>query len=571
MVARSLIATTLAATVVAAGCRTESRALARAGDGPADLILSGGAVYTMDAARSWARTVAVRKGRIVFVGTEGPPAELIGPTTEVVDLAGKMVLPGFQDAHVHPASSGAELAELQLDDGTTSEAVANTIRMYAAAHPELIWIRGAGWQPPIFPDANPTKELLDRVVPDRPALLYTADGHSAWANSRALSLAGVTRDTRDPPGGRIERNRAGEPTGTLRESAIDLVAAKLPERTAAEMSAGLARAQKLASAFGITTVFGANEGEEELEAYSAADRAGQLAVRVVVALSAGSDTTSRTLLPRLREWRTRFASAHVRPIAVKLYADGVMESRTAALLQPYLDRRGDAGTPNYSQPTLDSLVADLDRDGFQIHVHAIGDRAIRMTLDAFEGARMRNGVRDSRHSIAHLELIDSADIPRFRELGVIANFEALWANGDEDLTKLTEPALGPQRSRWLYPIASVARSGAVVTGGSDWSVSSLNPLDAIEMGITHQDPARPGMAPWHPQERVDLPTMIALYTINAAYAHRQERETGSVEVGKLADLIVLDRNVFEIPVAQIHRVHVLRTLLEGKTVYERAK
>lgn len=571
MVARTLTAAALAATVLVAACRMESRHPVGAGEGPADLVLRGGAVYTMDAARSWARCVAIRKGRIVYVGTVGPPAELIGPATEVVDLRGKMVLPGFQDAHVHPVSSGVDLAEVQLDNVTTPEAAADTIRAYAAAHPELTWIRGAGWQLPLFPNANPTKALLDRVVPDRPALLYAADGHSAWANSKALALAGVTRETPDPPSGRIERDRTGEPSGTLRESAVDLVADKLPERTAAEMSAGLARAQAQANAFGITTVFGANEGEQELEAYRVADRAGKLTVRVIAALAVGNDTTSRILLPRLREWRTRFGSAHVRPIAVKLFADGVIESGTAALLQPYLDRHGDAGTPNYAQPTLDRMVAALDSDGFQIHVHAIGDKAIRMTLDAFERARARNGVRDTRHSIAHLELIDPADIPRFRALGVIANFEALWANGDEYLTKLTEPALGPKRSRWLYPIASVARTGAVVTGGSDWSVSSLNPLDAIEMGVSHQDPARPGMAPWHPEERVDLPTMIALYTINAAYAHRQERETGSVEVGKLADLIVLDRNLFEVPIAQIHEVHVLRTLLEGKTVYERAK
>lgn len=448
-------------------------------------------------------------------------------------------------------------------------AAADSIRAYATAHPELEWIRGAGWQLPIFPNANPSKVLLDGVVSDRPALLYAADGHSAWVNSRALALAGVTRDTPDPPNGRIERDRrSGEPSGTLRESAMDLVAAKLPHRTDAEMAAGLARAQEQANAFGITTVFAANEGEGELEAYSAADRAGTLTLRVVAALTVHSDTGKR-LFSRLREWRTRYSSPHVRPIGVKLFADGVIESRTAALLAPYLDRRGDAGTPNYDQPALDRLVTELDRDGFQIHVHAIGDRAIRMTLDAFEKARAHDGSRDSRHSIAHLELIDPADIPRFRALGVIANFEALWANGDDYLTRLTEPALGPRRSRWLYPIASVARTSAIVTGGSDWSVSSLNPLDAIEMGLTHRDPARPGMAAWNPAEQVDLATMIALYTINGAYAHRQERETGSVEVGKKADLVVLDRNLFDIPVEQIHQVQVTRTLLEGKTVFRR--
>jgi hypothetical protein len=273
-----------------------------------------------------------------------------------------------------------------------------------------------------------------------------------------------------------------------------------------------------------------------------------------------------SVVARARILRTRFTTPHVHPIAVKLYQDGVVESRTAAMLAPYLDRRGDAGTPNYNQPTLDSLAAALDREGFQIHVHAIGDRAIRMVLDAFEYARKQNGVRDSRHSIAHLQVIDPADIPRFRALGVVANFEAFWANGDEYLTVLADPALGPRRSRWEYPIASVVRSGAVVSGGSDWSVSSLNPLDAIQVGMTHRRIGSTA-APWNPDERVDLATMIALYTINAAYALRQDQETGSIEVGKLADLVVLDRNLFDLPADSIHTAKVTRTLLGGRTVY----
>ncbi len=534
---------------------------------PADLVLRGGAVYTVDAARSWATTVAVRKGRIIYVGSGDPPAELIGPSTEVVDLAGRMVLPGFQDAHVHPVEGGVELSGCLLFDAGTAQEVVDTVRACASAHPELTWIRGKGWQLPLFPNANPSKAMLDDAVPDRPALLYAMDGHSAWVNSTARALAGITRVTPDPPAGRIERDpRTREPTGALREKAIDLVARLLPDYTDAERSAGLKLAQDSANAFGLTTVFAANAGEGELRAYHEADRAGKLTFRVVAALTVGADTGD-ALLPRLREWRTRFASPRVHPIAVKLFADGVMESRTAALLEPYLDRPGDAGTPTYDQPTLDRLTAALDRDGFLIHVHAIGDRAVRMTLDAFEKARARNDARDSRHSISHLQLIDPADIPRFRELGVVANFQALWANGDEYLTKLADPALGPKRSRWEYPIASMVRTGAVVSGGSDWSVSSLNPLDAIETGITHLDPERPGMPVWNPAERVDLPTMISLYTIHAAYANRLERETGSIEVGKLADLVILDRNLFDVPVDQIHTVKVVRTLLEGNTVY----
>jgi predicted amidohydrolase YtcJ len=533
---------------------------------PADLVLRGGAVYTVDAARSWASAVAVRGGRIVYVGTDSVPASFIGPRTEVADLAGAMVLPGFQDAHVHPVISGVDLAECPLADLPSAAAVLDSIRACARARPGQPWVRGAGWELPLFPAANPTKALLDQAVPDRPAAFEAVDGHSMWANTRALALAGITRDTPDPPNGRIERDpRTREPTGTLRESASDLIYAVLPERTPAERSAGLARALAEANRFGITSMFGADEGKAELEAYAAADRAGTLTVRIVAASSVGEGSVD-SVVALARALRTRYTTAHVRPIAVKLFQDGVVEARTAAMLAPYLDRRGDAGTPTYDQPTLDSLAAALDQEGFQIHVHAVGDRAVRMALDAFEYARKQNGARDARHAIAHLQVIDPADIPRFRTLGVVANFEALWANGDEYLTKLADPALGPKRVRFEYPIASVVRSGAVVSGGSDWSVTSLNPLDAIQVGITHRDLGR-AAAPWNPEERVDLPTMIALYTINAAWALRQDEETGSIEVGKLADLVVLNRNLFELPADSIHTAKVTRTLLGGRTVY----
>jgi predicted amidohydrolase YtcJ len=538
--------------------------------GPADLILRHAAVYTVDAARSWASAVAIRDGRITFVGDSLPPG-LIGPATEVVDLAGKMVLPGFQDGHVHLIDAGVQLGECALDNLRTEAEIADTIRAYAAAHPDLAWVRGSGWQLPVFQDGNPSKAVLDRIVPDRPAIFDAADGHSAWVNSKALALAGITRDTPDPLNGRIERHpKTGEPTGTLREDAVYLVHKIVPDRTDAELAAGLQRAQELANRFGITTVFSAATDEAGLRAYSAADRRGILSLRVIAALSLG-DPLPDSMLPRLRDLRTRFASARVRPTAVKLFADGVIEARTAALLAPYRDRKGNAGKPIYDSTTLNELAAALDREAFQIHVHAIGDRAIRMTLDALAYARARNGAHDARHTITHLELIDPADIRRFRALGAVANFQALWANGDEYLTEMTEPTLGPIRSRWLYPIASVVRTGAVVSGGSDWSVSSLNPLEAIEVGITHRPPDQPNQAAWNPAERADLATMIAMYTINAAYANHQERDTGSIEVGKRADLIVLDRNLFEVAPQDIHAARVLRTLLEGQTVFQQTQ
>jgi predicted amidohydrolase YtcJ len=272
----------------------------------------------------------------------------------------------------------------------------------------------------------------------------------------------------------------------------------------------------------------------------------------------------------------QYATPRVRPVAAKLYQDGVIESGTAALLAPYLDRKGgrkgDTGKPIYAQPRLDSLAAALDREGWQIHVHAIGDRAIRMTLDAFAHAIKANGPRDARHTITHLQLVDPADIPRFRSLGVVANFEPFWANGDEYLTRLAEPALGRSRSRWLYPIGSMVKAGAVVSGGSDWSVSSLAPLDGMQVAVTRRMPSDRGeMTPWLPEEVVDLATAIAMYTINAAYQNHQDRETGSIEVGKLADLVILEKNLFDVAPRDLHVVRVMRTILEGRTVFERGR
>ena len=551
--------------VVALGCRK-----AAPDRPPADLVLRNGAVYTVDAARSWARTVAVREGRIVHVGGDSLPSGLIGPETEVVDLAGGMLLPGFEDGHVHLLLGGVELGECTLYTLENAAAVLDSITACAAARPDG-WLRGVGWELTAFPGANPSKAALDRIAPDRPAFMEAADGHSAWANSRALELAGITRDTPDPPDGRIERDpRTGEPSGTLRETAMDLVSRLLPERTDAELAAGLERALPLAAERGITTIMEALASESLLRAYASADRAGRLTLRVVVAADAEPDSTGvEGVVRRLGEWRSQYTTPRVRPSTAKLFEDGVIESGTAALLEPYLDRKGDAGKPIYSQPVLDSLATALDRNGWQVHVHAIGDRAIRMTLDAFEHARLASGARDARHTITHLQLIDPADLPRFRQLGVVANFEPFWANGDEYLTRLAEPALGPKRSRWLYPIRSVAKEGAVVSAGSDWSVSSLAPLDGIQVAVTHRPPDAPDQPTWRPEEAVDLPTAIAMYTINAAYQNHLERETGSIEVGKLADLVVLERNLFDVPADELHAVRVTRTFLEGKTIYPR--
>ncbi len=536
---------------------------------PADLVLLRGVVWTALPERPWADAMAVREGRIVYLGDTDAANHYIGRSTRVVDLQGRMVLPGFHDSHAHPLSGGLELGECNLYDAETPEQVEGAIRAYAVAHPTLSWIRGNGWSLPVFPGASPRKEMLDRAVPDRPAFFYAADGHSAWVNSRALALAGVNRDTRDPPNGRIERDPVtGAPSGTLRESAIELVASRLPPYSEGERIGAVRRALTEANRFGITSITDADAGADYLEAYATLDRQGQLTARVTAALHAEDRVPVEEMAERLRALRSKYrGGTRLAVNTVKLYVDGVIEARTAALLAPYVGGGRDAGSLRYEPDDLAARVVALDRDGFQIHVHAIGDRAIRVSLDALAYARTVNGPRDARPVIAHIELFDPADIPRFRELGVIASFQPYWAQADEYITELTEPVLGPSRSRWLYPIGSLVRSGAVVVGGSDWSVSSLNPLDAMQVAITRRPVDATHRPAWLPDERVDLPQILAAYTVNAAYATRSERETGSLAVGRLADLVVLDRNLFDTPATSLHRARVLLTLLDGKPVW----
>ncbi len=533
----------------------------------ADLVLRNGAIYTMDTARPRATAVAVAEGKVLYVGDDPGALRLRGGSTVVVDLGGKMVLPAFQDSHIHLVTGGIELGLCDLNGLRTKEDIFEKIKAYAAANPGAPWVTGGGWDLPVFPQANPRKEDLDALVPDRPAALSSADGHSAWVNSRALALAGVTKDTADPAGGRIERDPAtGEPTGTLRESAAGLVEGLVPELGPEDHVQGLKAGLGLANRFGIASIIEASAGDRILDAYAALDRSGELSVRVLASLHVDTDKGTAEV-DRLVKLRDAYRGARLKSTAAKIFADGVMEPHTAALLEPYLDRPGDRGTPLLEPKAFDALATALDAAGFQIHVHAIGDRAIRMSLDAFEAAGRANGFRDLRHHIAHLELIDPADIPRFKALGVTANFQALWAYADPYIADLTLPILGPARSRWLYPIGSVARTGAVIAGGSDWSVSSMNPLEAIQVALTRRGPDDPPGEAWIPEEKVDLETMLRAYTTNGAWLSHDEKSRGSLVPGKAADIIVLGRDLFKIPSSEIGRAKVLLTLLDGLEVF----
>lgn len=555
------------------GCFTLAQT-ADTAEAPADLVLKGGQVYTMDAGRSWAQALAVRGGRIVYVGSDEGAAGFVGPKTKLIALADRMVIPGFQDAHVHPVSGGIELTQCNLNDLATREAVLAKVKECAQDRAKP-WLVGGGWLLPLFAGGAPTRQELDALVPDRPAYLSAADGHSAWVNSKALALAGVTKATNDPENGRIERDAAtGEPTGTLRESAMDLVARLLPKPTPAERAEGLHRALAYFARLGITAVQEASASRGALEAYRDAERAGALSARVVVALAteAGAENADAAFAPpaadvvaRLVKLREEFTSARVRPTAAKIFADGVVEARTAAMLEPYTDKPGHSGQPNLMPERLNALVAALVKERFTVHIHAIGDRAVRISLDALEAAGARAGA-GARHQLAHIEFIHPADTPRFRTLGVIANFQPLWAYADSYITDLTLGGVTREAARYIYPIGSVVRAGGPLAFGSDWSVSSANPLEGIQVAVTRRGlDGKP--EPFLPGEAIDLATALAAYTIGSARANGLDAETGSLEVGKLADLAVLEGNVFARPAAEIAKTRVLLTLLEGRPVY----
>jgi predicted amidohydrolase YtcJ len=554
------------------------------GEGPAaDLLLTGGAVYTVDAARSWASAVAVSAGRIVAVGSDADMRAFAGPRTEVVALRGRMVLPGFQDAHVHASGGGLERSQCDLTGVHTRQGYLAAVRSYADRNPGAAWIAGGGWGMDVFPGGVPSKEDLDEVVPGRPVFLSNRDHHGAWVNSRALALAGIDATTPDPPDGRIERTATGEPQGTLHEGAMNLIRRVAPAVTPEDQVAGIVEGQRYLHSLGITAWQEAIVGDYAVVpdcfgAYREAERQGLLTARVTGALW-WQRSVGLGQLDFLAERRMLAGHGRFRATSVKIMQDGICENFTAAMLSPYLDghghETGGSGTSFFDPQELNEAVTAIDARGFQVHIHAIGDRAVREALDAIAAARAANGPGNGRHHIAHLQVIHPDDVPRFRELGVLANCQPLWASNEPQMTELTLPFLGPERSAWQYPFGSLARSGAQLCFGSDWPVSSPNPMWEMHTAVNRTTaPDYPFRGPetdtpFLPGERVGLPAAIAAFTIGSAYVNHDEREAGSVEVGKRADLVVLDRNLFEQPEAEIAQAQVDLTLVDGAVVHAR--
>ena len=531
-----------------------------------DLVLTGARVFTADEALTVAEAVAVRDGRIAWVGPAAEAAAHVGPRTRVLELEGRTVLPGFQDAHCHPAESGVELGRCTLNDAHSRDACLEAIARYASEHPELEWIAGSGWSIDSFERGTPSRADLDAILPDRPAFFDNRDGHGAWVNSRALELAGITRETPDPSGGRIERDAAGEPQGTLHEHAMDLVRGLLPPTTPDEWESGVLRAQAFYHELGITAWQDARiDDPAHLAAYRTVAERGELTMRVEGNLL-WKRTSGVEQLDELLAARDGGTVGRLRIRGAKIFADGVLENFTGALLEPYVDT-DNYGISMFSPAELERAVVLLDAHGFQVHVHTIGDRAVRDSLDAVEAAVRANGRRDARHHFAHLQLVHPDDLPRFAELGVVANVSPYWACRDPYIEELTEPFIGPERSARMYPFGSLHRAGARLAFGSDWTVTTANPLPQIEVATTRVSPDDRGAEPLIAGESLDLPTALAAFTRGAAYVNFLDEETGSIEPGKLADLVVLDRDVLDPGSGPIGDARVLLTLVEGEAVY----
>ncbi|MFF4828380.1 amidohydrolase [Streptomyces sp. NPDC001312] len=539
----------------------------------ADLVFTHGPVHTGDSARTRASSLAVTGERIMAVGHD-EVRELVGPRTEVVDLSGKLLLPGFQDAHIHAVYGGIELAECDLSGTVGVDEYLRRIREFADDHPESTWITGGGWSLESFEGGLPNRQLLDSVVPDRPVYLVNRDHHGAWANTRALELAGVTRDTPDPADGRIEREVDGTPSGVLQEGATGLVARLVPAKTAADRLDGLLRAQRLLHSLGITgwqdALLGEFNGQPDpSDAYLAAAREGTLTARVNGALwwdrGRGPDQ-----IPELVSRRAELNHGRFRAGSVKIMQDGIAENFTAAMTSPYLDACGcataNSGLSFVDPVALRSHVTELDALDFQVHFHALGDRAVREALDAIEAARAANGRRATRHHLAHLQVVHPDDIPRFAQLGAIANIQPLWAAHEPQMDELTIPFLGPERAAWQYPFGSLLRAGATLAAGSDWSVSSPDPLAGIHVAVNRMEPGAADGRVFLPEQRLDLATAVAAYTAGSAHVNGLD-DTGTLRPGHLADLVVLDRDIFTAPTEEIHTARVLRTYVSGVLVH----
>jgi hypothetical protein len=541
-------------------CAAGLVATALARTGAADRIFLNGRVWTGDPARPAAEALAVRGTTVLAVGSNAEVRGLSGKGTETVDLRGRFVAPGFIDAHLHLLGGGLSLDELRLDGAETLASLAERVRAWARAHPDAHWVTGEGWSYAAVADPAPTRTQLDLVVPDRPAWLVSYDGHTGWANSLALRAAGLTRETQDPPGGTIVRDASGQPTGVLKESAQELVERLLPKPPPYEKERAFARALAQAAAWGLTSVQQAGITEEDLALLARVLERTPL-LQVYAALPIERDPTSETLA-RQDTVRRRYASGRLRVGAVKGFVDGVVEARTAAMFEPYPG--GGTGLPGWTQPELDRAVAAYDRAGWQVMLHAIGDRGIDMALTAFERAAAANATSGRRHRVEHVEVPRLADLPRFAAGGIVASTQATFPYPDANHLRVYLPTLGPERAQRALVFRSIDESGAVQAFGSDWPVFKADVLRAVACAVTRTtlDGNPPGG--WEPEQRLGVEAALRHFTRDAAWAEHAEAEKGTLSPGRRADFVVLSQDLLAVAPGQIQATRVLLTVLGGQ-------
>ena len=541
-------------------------------DKKADFILINGDIRTMDPLKPRMRALAAHKSRIIALGDDAEMRALEGKKVHVVDAGGRLVLPGFQDTHLHMQESGTRHAlDVDLAGIETMPVLLDTIAKFAKARPERQWIKGHGWYSGIFQEHNLTRDVLDTAIPDRPFIAWSSDYHSAAMNSKACEAIGLDKSVTDPENGRFTRDAKGVPTGMLHEAAIEFARERMPPTPDSDWEAGVRFGQALCNRNGFTGVLDALVTDKHLRIYRNVERAGDLTVRVAsTALVEPSDTVEGAL-ERIEGFRRDYASDLLKVHSAKFFLDGVLENRTAAMLRDYQDEDGGNAPVMFGENHLRELFIAFDAARFQIHCHVIGDKAVRSALDALEAAREVNGKWPSLHQLAHCQVVDPDDIPRFAKLGIMPNIQALWARNEPSVTDVAVPICGPKQSRWIYPFRSLIDAGATVALSSDWGVSSLNPFEIMQTAMTRQPPAKGRDWPaFLPEEVMTLDECIKAYTVNAAAAAWRSADTGSLEPGKFADLIVLDQDLFAIDTYDIAKTKVDLTVLGGKEVYRRA-
>ena len=542
---------------------------------PADIIVIHGRVYTENPQQPWAHAIAIRKGKIEAVGEDAPIERMRGIGTKVINAGGKLVLPGFVDCHIHFMEGSAKLNWVRLEDAKNLAEIRYKLGAYALQNPGTGWVLGHGWNYGMFgPGKLPDKKDLDDIFPNRPVSLEGFDGHSYWVNSKALALARISHDTPDPPNGTIVRDPGtGEATGVLKESATDLVDRARPPMTRQEKLLALRAGMKLAHQNGLTRVHAAGghflSGDfEDLDLYEEMRRRGDLSLRIEIAYFLDPPALRSQDIEAIENARKKFSNDWLSAGVVKFRLDGVIETHTAAMLEPYSDDPSAKGALFWEPDKYKAAVQELDKRGFQLFTHAIGDSAVRLALDAYEEAQDRNHKRDHRPRIEHIETVSVADIPRFGSLGVIASMQPLHSYPDADTLDVWAHNVGPDRASRAWVWKSILDAGGHVAFGSDWPVVTLNPWEGIQTAVTRQTADGKPEGGFVPEQRLTVEQAIYAYTLGAAFAGRREKTEGSLETGKFADLIIVSQNILEIPPRKIGQTKVLTTIIGGRIVYQ---